>query len=152
MTTGRSANLDKFVSEATRPARILLLEDHSPTVELMREAVRGLNCYLDVPEAAACSTCERVPHESYDLVLVDLIQPGVDVPKLIEDLNQSAIHASVVVFTRYPGHVDALNAMKAGAMVFVIKPDQIDREWICRMLKTFRIYPLPVEPKPKEQP
>lgn len=142
---GRSENLDRFVSEATRPARLLLMEDNKDVIELMQHAVLGLNCILECRQDSECFLCGHGGQQEYDLVLVDLIMPGIDVPKLVEEIVVKQPQASVVMFTRYPGDPEAIRAVASGAMVFVIKPDDIDQQWLIKMLRTFRIKPLPAK-------
>lgn len=146
---GRSENLDSFIREATRPARILLIEDDKFVIETMHRAVKGLNCELTTNESVGCSVCDHVEHGSYDLILVDLVMPGVDTGKLIEKLvaQSKKTCSSIVVFTRYPGNPEAIAAVKAGVMVFIIKPDMINQQWLCSVLRTFRIQPLAELPK-----
>lgn len=143
---GRGKYFDKFISEAVREAtrtpRILLLDDDKDVVACMQQAVKKLDCHLFCYSGASCMNCGHVTDEDYDLILVDLIQPGVDVPKLVLELKEKKKNTacSIVVFTRYPGSPEALAIIQAGATPpFFIKPNLITEETIISMLRDFRI-------------
>ena len=103
-------------------ARILIVDDLPANVRLLEQMLATAG-YTRV-------TSTTNPHEvldlhrknQYDLILLDLLMPGMDGLAVLEGLKtiETEGYVSVLVITAQPGH--KLRALQAGAKDFVSKP------------------------------
>lgn len=110
------------------PITILLVDDH----EVVR---RGLHNYLDaLPELkvvgeAACGeeaiamVLEYIP----DIVLLDLIMPGMDGIETTRQIKKISPRTQVVVLTSFHDDAHIFPALKAGATSYVLKDMRMER-------------------------
>lgn len=104
-------------------ARILVVDDVPANVKLLE--ARLLAEYFDVLTAgdgqAALAICEKTP---VDLVLLDIMMPGMDGFEVCERLkaNSRTAHIPVVMVTALDQPSDRVRGLKAGADDFLTKP------------------------------
>ena len=104
-------------------ARILVVDDIPANVKLLE--ARLLAEYYEVLTAAdgmtALSICERT---SVDLILLDIMMPGIDGFEVCERLkaNPRTAHIPVVMVTALDQPSDRVRGLKAGADDFLTKP------------------------------
>ena len=102
-----------------RPARILVVEDDPDSRLLLRTLLEGRGEVTELPDAyQALSWAE---HESFDLVVTDLLLPGASGVDLLERLARRGRWAPAVVVTGLVGHALVRRARSLGAVV-VHKP------------------------------
>lgn len=105
----------------TAPVRILLVDDE----KVIRDGcARALGCEeyeihkaVDGLEGVACLERER-----FDVVLVDLMMPGMDGLEVLRWVKQNQPEVMVIVVTGFATVAKAVEAMKQGAFDFVGKP------------------------------
>ncbi|MBD9506428.1 PleD family two-component system response regulator [Ensifer sp. ENS10] len=104
-------------------ARILVVDDVPANVKLLE--ARLLAEYFDVLTAndgySALALCEKTP---IDLVLLDIMMPGLDGFEVCERLkaNPRTAHIPVVMVTALDQPSDRVRGLKAGADDFLTKP------------------------------
>ncbi|HEV3166854.1 MAG TPA: response regulator [Isosphaeraceae bacterium] len=102
-------------------ARILIVDDE-PNVRLVfRTALESAG--YEIAEAADAE--EALAHLKViptDLALVDLKMPGMGGMELLRHLHEVGCKVPVVVITAHGTIVDAVEAMKLGAIDFLVKP------------------------------
>jgi PAS domain S-box-containing protein len=105
-----------------RSAGILIVDDQPSNVMLLEEMLRadGYNCIASTTDPYA--VCELYRNERYDLILLDLLMPGMDGFQVLEELKkiEPQGYLPVLVITAQPAH--KLRALAAGAKDFVAKP------------------------------
>jgi DNA-binding NarL/FixJ family response regulator len=102
--------------------RVLCVDDHP----LLREGISSVLEELDDIELVGSADNGRQAVEAYarlkpDVTLMDLRMPDMDGLTAMGAIRQQAPDAKVIVLTTYPGDVQALNALKAGAMGYLLK-------------------------------
>ncbi len=65
---------------------------------------------------------ERVKQKSYDLILLDLMMPGMSGLEIIQEINKLDLDINIIVITGYATVETAVEAMKSGAYDYVPKP------------------------------
>jgi DNA-binding NarL/FixJ family response regulator len=112
----------------TEPITIILVDDH----EVVRKGVRG---YLDTlpdfrvvgeassGEEAIDQVMELIP----DVVLMDLIMPGLDGVETIRRIKKISPRTQVVVLTSYHEDVHIFPALKAGAISYILKDMKMEK-------------------------
>lgn len=104
-------------------ARILVVDDIPANVKLLE--ARLLAEYFEVLTAAdgmtALSICDQTP---VDLILLDIMMPGIDGFEVCERLKQNprTAHIPVVMVTALDQPADRVRGLKAGADDFLTKP------------------------------
>ncbi|MCX7098209.1 MAG: response regulator [Methylococcales bacterium] len=103
-------------------ARILIVDDQPANVLLLEEILRAA-CYTSVTSTTdpkAVFALHRDHH--YDLILLDLLMPGMDGFQVMEALKplETDSYLPVLVITAQPNH--KLRALNIGAKDFIAKP------------------------------
>jgi DNA-binding response OmpR family regulator len=105
--------------------RVLVVED-DPTIS--RFVVRGLreeHYRVDLAEDGL--TAERLAgDETYDVIVLDLLLPGLDGMTLCRRLRQQGIDAPVLMLTARDAVHDRIEGLDAGADDYLVKPFAFD--------------------------
>ena len=106
----------------TDPIRVMLVDDH----ELVRQGAAGyLQTYEDILVVAQAESGEeaiRLAGEYVpDVVLMDLVMPGMDGVEATRRLRQVSPHSQVIVLTSYFKDEFIFPALKAGAISYLLK-------------------------------
>jgi NarL family two-component system response regulator LiaR len=111
----------------TEPIRILLVDDH----EVVRQGVRA---FFDVQEGfevigeaeSGAEAVKIVENLVPDVVLMDLIMPGMDgveATRLVKNISPTS---QIVVLTSYHDDEHIFPALKAGALSYILKDVKMD--------------------------
>lgn len=103
-------------------AKILIVDDLEANVRLLQQMLFGAG-YTRVDSVMdPHQVCELHRKNHYDLILLDLLMPGMDGFAVLEGLKtiETERYVSVLVITAQPGH--KLRALQAGAKDFISKP------------------------------
>ena len=107
------------------PRRILIVDDHAPNRELIREALT--DSAYDIGEAATASEAlERLRRNKTDLVITDVRMPGLSGVELLKRLNKEYPDIVVILMSAFATVAGAVEAMKLGAHDFLTQPLEID--------------------------
>lgn len=106
-------------------ARILAVDDQLYFRVFLEDLLRAED-YEVVSAADGPEALERVAEGAFDLVLTDLVMPGMDGAELVQRLKERRPDQDVVVLTSVGDVKTAVDAMKLGADDYLLKP--IDRE------------------------
>jgi len=103
-------------------AKILIVDDQQANVTLLEMMLHGAG-YLHVTSTMDPATvCALHLRNRYDLILLDLLMPGMDGFQVMEALKkiETDDYLSVLVITAQPGQ--KLRALQAGGKDFISKP------------------------------
>jgi len=105
------------------PRKILVVEDDDSHAELIRRGFRGLSDQYELTVVTSLrEAVERINCRSYDLVLTDYLLPDGKGGDLVA---RSAHIAPVVMMTSHGNEEVAVEAMKSGALDYVVKMPEI---------------------------
>ncbi len=102
-------------------ARILVVEDE-PKMRRLLELQLGEEGYTVVLAATAEEGLKRLGQDRTDLVVTDLKLPGMDGLQFLHALKKHDALLPVIIMTAYGTVETAVEAMKAGAHDYVLKP------------------------------
>ena len=104
--------------------RLLLAEDDEALASLLEEYLLEAG-YDVVVHRRGDTALEALQQEHFDLVLSDIVMPGVDGLTLLRHVYDSSSDTLVILMTGYSGIENALHAVEQGAYDFVSKPFQL---------------------------
>lgn len=106
---------------ASPPKRILIVDDDPQILSFLSSLLRSDGWETrEAPSGA--EGIEAIERERFDVILTDLVLPGVDGIEILRTAKKIQSDAEVVLMTGY-GTVDsAIEAMRAGAFHFLTKP------------------------------
>ena len=109
----------------TDKPKILVIDDEADVLDFLTRAVRDMGFEVasaaDGEEGLALSL-----QESFDLALVDYRLPGIDGIEVTRRLKEQDEGLTVVILTAYGSIDSAVDAMKAGATEYLLKPVDLD--------------------------
>jgi adenylate cyclase len=103
-------------------ASILIVDDKEANVSLLEKILRGAGYVSITSTTDPNEVCELQVKNRYDLILLDLLMPGMDGFQVMEKLKEIEAdgYLPVIVITAQPDL--KLRALKAGARDFISKP------------------------------
>jgi two-component system response regulator AtoC len=97
--------------QAPMPGKILIVDDHAPNRELIREALT--DSAYEISEAVTASEAlERLRHHKTDLVITDVRMPGLSGVELLKRLNKEYPDIVVILMSAFATVAGAVEAMK----------------------------------------
>lgn len=110
------------------PMSILIVDDHEVVRNGIRSYLETLPEFHVVGEAvsgedAVAMVGELIP----DIVLLDLIMPGMDGVEATRRIKQVSPRTQVVVLTSYHEDIHIFPALKAGAIAYILKDMKMDK-------------------------
>ncbi|MBZ0255725.1 sigma-54 dependent transcriptional regulator, partial [bacterium] len=104
-----------------RKAHILVVDDDETMAKTLTRALKSQGHECD--SALSAEQGLSMVHENrYDLVLTDLVMPGVDGITLVRSIKSYDPNIPIILMTGYASVDNAVEAMKAGAFHYLTKP------------------------------
>ena len=105
--------------------RILAVDDEEPMRRLlMKELPRKGFSVETAPDGD--TAFELIKSNTYDVVLLDIVMPGIDGISLMKKLRQDPAAPVIIVLTGRATVETAVEAMKHGAYDYLTKPYKLD--------------------------
>ena len=103
-------------------ARVLIVDDEDTNVRMLRRLLSDAGYSQVTATMQPAEVCALHRQHDYDLILLDLLMPGMDGFQVMEGLKtiERDPYLPVIVLTAQPGH--KLRALEAGAKDFISKP------------------------------
>lgn len=106
--------------------KILVVDDYLPTRKLIIDALNQSSRY-EVNEAEnGEEALQLFDKDNYDLVISDIMMPGMSGMDLLNRIRQKNLFAAVIMITGNPTVDLTVSAIKKGAVDFLTKPFDID--------------------------
>jgi len=118
---------------SSRQPSVLIVEDDADLRETLCESLENAG-FAVAQSADAASAKERLEAFAYDGVVVDLHLPDTSGMSVLEEAIARYPEIKAVVMTGFGGVAEAVEAMKRGAIDFLIKPFQLSQ--LARVLET----------------
>jgi DNA-binding NtrC family response regulator len=115
-----------------RPERILIIEDEDTLCESLQRVFRREGYEADIADSA--ETAFRIlENNTYDLIITDIILPGISGIELIARYKEKNPDQKVIIMTAYASLQTAVESLRVGASDFIVKPIMHDE--LKRMVK-----------------
>lgn len=110
-----------MTSELT--AKIVVIDDSAPTRELLQAWLTSAGCEV-ITASSGEGAVPLVEQQKPDLVLLDIVMPGVDGLEVCRRLKEDAAtrDVTVIVVSGLQHHANVRRAREAGAQAYVSKP------------------------------
>ncbi len=107
--------------------RILVVDDEEPILKAFQRAFEGRADRYEVTCAASGEEAiARLKEADFDLIFIDLRLPGLDGMEVLRISRRLRPHADPVIITAYSTVQGAVEAMKSGAVDYIVKPFTIE--------------------------
>lgn len=134
--------------------KILVVDDEITVCKSIRNAILS-DEYTVETALSGEEALKKDEEECYDLIITDLMMPGISGLDLLKTLKQKRPDVNVIMVTGYPTIKTAVQSIKIGAFDYIPKPftpDQL-RSLVSRVFKKIESEEkAPKEPSPKKMP
>ncbi len=111
--------------------KVLLVDDEEEFVSALAERldIRGIETRVATDGEQAL---EMIETEFFDVVVLDVIMPGISGLEVLQRLNEKKTASAVILLTGHGSTKEGLEGMRMGAFDYLMKPLDID-ELIAKM-------------------
>lgn len=107
-------------------SRVLVVDDHADARQSVVETLQMLG-YEAVGSESPREALRRLERETYDLIISDLMMPGMDGLQFLAELQKRQDQTPLVMVTAHGSVATAVQAMRCGAFDYLEKPFDIDQ-------------------------
>jgi DNA-binding NtrC family response regulator len=101
--------------------RLLIVEDEDTLCQSLQRVFVREGYEVDIA-ASAESAFQILQEKSYDLIITDIILPGISGIELLTKYRKKNPSQKVIIITAYATVATAVESIKVGASDFIIKP------------------------------
>lgn len=116
--------------------KVLLVEDDRDIVNLLEIHLRDMDCQLTKAYNGP-DGLQLALENSFDLVVLDLMLPGMDGMDICRNVRAEKIHTPILMLTARSEEIDKVLGLESGADDYLTKPFSI-REFLARVKAIFR--------------
>lgn len=116
--------------------RVLIVDDDALVLTSLDTMFKS-NGYMTSTAGSGAKAIETLKREPHDLVFMDVIMKGMNGIDTLREIKRFAPHTTVVLISGYPEPDCILEALRAGAADFIVKPCE-EEEIIARIEGAFR--------------
>ena len=118
------------------PRKILVIEDDRDIAQLVQLHLRDLGCEVTLAHDGTAGF-EQASSKPYDLIILDLMLPGIDGLDLCRRFRAKPMNAPILMLTAKSSELDRVLGLEVGADDYLTKPFSI-RELLARVKALFR--------------
>jgi DNA-binding response OmpR family regulator len=118
------------------PKKILIIEDNRDLAHLLENHLQDLAFQVDL-SFDGIAGLDRAESDNYDLVILDLMLPGLDGLEVCQRLRHKSSYVPILMLTAKSSEMDRVVGLEVGADDYVTKPFSI-RELLARVKAIFR--------------
>jgi DNA-binding NtrC family response regulator len=104
--------------------KVLLVDDEVDFLNTLSERMRTRGMEV-ATSSSGVEALEKVEKEAYDVIILDLMMPGVDGLEALKILKAKKPELQVILLTGHATVEKGIEAMKLGAMDFLEKPTDL---------------------------
>jgi DNA-binding response OmpR family regulator len=124
------------VADVPLPRKVLVVEDQQELAELLQLHLKDLHCEVSLA-FDGLSALARLRESAFDLVILDLMLPGIDGLEICRRLRAGPRYVPVLMVTAKTSELDRVLGLELGADDYVTKPFSII-ELVARVKAIFR--------------
>ncbi len=105
---------------SAREGSVLIVEDEAVVRESLRDWLKDI--YQVVTAETGEEALELVGKQDFDVLIIDVRLPGKSGLKVLSEVKETKPYIKCIVITAYPSVELAVEAMKLGAVDYLVKP------------------------------
>lgn len=118
------------------PHHILVIEDNRDLAKVLKMNLEDLSMEVDLAYDGIAGL-KKVEAERYDLIILDLMLPGIDGMEICRRTRSSKVYTPILMLTSKSTELDRILGLEMGADDYVTKPFSI-KELMARVKAIFR--------------
>ena len=115
---------------------VLIIEDDKEISDLLEIHLKDIDCGI-TKEYNGLTGLNKAKFENYDLIVLDVMLPGMDGLEVCKEIRKSKIPTPILILTSKSEEIDKVLVLELGADDYLTKPFSI-REFIARVKAIFR--------------
>ncbi len=115
---------------------VLLVDDEQPIVKSLANYLEKNNFFVKPAGSGEDALTELRSAQSYDLVITDLVMPGISGLDVLENIKEADSDTGVFILTGHGSMSRAIEALRSGADDFILKPCDAE-ELVLKMERFF---------------
>ncbi|TAN37873.1 MAG: sigma-54-dependent Fis family transcriptional regulator [Nitrospirae bacterium] len=108
------------------PQKLLIVEDEETLRESLKRVFIRDGYEVDGVDSSEAAL-ETIKNSSYDLVITDIVLPGINGIALLKRCRENNPDLKVIIMTAFASIETAVEAIRAGAYDYMVKPVQHDQ-------------------------
>jgi two-component system, OmpR family, alkaline phosphatase synthesis response regulator PhoP len=116
--------------------KVLIIEDDKEISDLLEIHLKDIDCGIS-KEYNGITGLNKVKLENYDLIVLDVMLPGMDGLEVCKEIRKSGILTPILMLTSKSEEIDKVLGLELGADDYLTKPFSI-KEFIARIKAIFR--------------
>ena len=105
--------------------QVLIVDDEEGFASALADRLRMRGLGVEV-ELSGEGALKQVEEKSFDVLVVDLLMPGMDGLTLMKKINGTGREMPVILLTGHGSSKDGIDGMKQGAFDYMMKPVEFD--------------------------
>ncbi len=105
---------------------VLVVDDEAGVRNFLERALRARGCRVDVAGSAE-EGAQRLAEHHFDAIVLDIAMPGRSGLEWLRSLKNDGYAGDVILITAFADIETAIDALRAGASDFVLKPFRVDQ-------------------------
>ena len=105
---------------------VLVVDDEAGVRNFLERALRARGCRVEVAGSAE-EGAERLREHHFDAIVLDIALPGRSGMEWLRSLKNAGFAGDVILITAFADIETAIDALRAGASDFVLKPFRVDQ-------------------------
>ncbi|ABK45928.1 response regulator receiver protein [Magnetococcus marinus MC-1] len=106
-------------------ARLLIVDDDAEFRENLSQIMLAHGFEIEETNSGK-SALSRVQSEPFDIVLLDMMMPGMDGIETLREMEKLSQHPKIILITAFSTVQNAVEAIKRGASDYVSKPFKVE--------------------------
>lgn len=106
--------------------KVLLVDDEVDFLDTLSERMRTRGMEVSTSSSGS-EALKKVEQEAYDVIILDLMMPGIDGLEALKVLKEKKPELQVILLTGHATVEKGIEAMKLGAMDFLEKPADLSQ-------------------------
>ena len=115
---------------------VLIIEDDKEISDLLEIHLKDIDCSI-TKEYNGLTGLNKAKFENYDLIVLDVMLPGMNGLEVCKDIRKSGIPTPILMLTSKSEEIDKVLGLELGADDYLTKPFSI-REFVARVKAIFR--------------
>ena len=115
---------------------VLIIEDDKEISDLLEIHLKDIDCQIS-KEYNGITGLNKVKFDNYDLIVLDIMLPGMDGLNVCKEIRKSGIITPILMLTSKSEEIDKVLGLELGADDYITKPFSI-KEFVARVKAIFR--------------